>query len=359
MKDTHNKYMELCLELAQKGAGNVSPNPLVGAVVVKDDRIISTGFHSQYGKPHAEAEAINNTDEDLSSSTIYCNLEPCCHTNKQTPPCVPQIIESGIQKVVIANTDPNPNVAGQGIQQLRDAGLEVITGILEEKGKDLNKFFFKYIQTRLPYIAVKIAQSIDSKISAHKDEQTWLTGEESRKYVHALRARYDAVLVGANTVKVDDSNLTVRLTNGRNPKRIIIDGNLSSPIESVIFNDPFRTLTTVFTKKGVNRDKIAALKEKGVNVIEMEEAKENKIDLREVLTVLGTFKISSVLIEGGAQIFKQFTANNLFDELIVLKAPILLKEGLNSQVDIEKLNLELVSTKQLGEDARLIYKNLN
>ena len=359
MNEHHEKYINLCFELARKATGSVSPNPLVGAVIVKDGRIVSQGFHSKYGQPHAEAEAINNAKTDLKGAAIYCNLEPCCHTNKQTPPCVPRIIESGISKVIISNTDPNPDVAGKGIQQLKDAGIEVISGVLEDEGRELNKFFFKYIQTGLPYVTVKIAQSIDAMITAHEGEQTWLTGEESRKYVHALRASYDAVLVGANTIKVDDPHLTVRLIDGRNPKRIIIDGNLSSPSESVIFNDSFKTLTTVFTKKNAGKDKISALKGKGVEIIELNETANGQLDLNEILKILGALKVTSILVEGGAKIFKQFTSNNLFDELVILKAPILLKDGLSSQVDMENLNLQLISTEKLGKDAKLVYKRLN
>lgn len=360
MTSEDQKYLQHTFELAKRGAGSVSPNPLVGAIIVKDHKIISEEFHSKFGEAHAEAKAIAKTNpEDLKGATIYCNLEPCCHTNKKTPPCVPQIIESGISKVVISNVDPNPYVAGNGIKQLRDAGIEVVSGCFEKEGKELNKFFFKYIQTGLPYITIKIAQSIDSKISASEGIQTWLTGEESQKFVHSQRAIYDAVLVGWNTVKVDNPHLTVRLTDGRNPKRIIIDSRLLSPLDSKVYTDSNRELTMVFTSQNSNIEKISLLEEKGVKVFELEPNDEGKIKLLDVLKTLGNEQISSLFVEGGARTFKKFVENNLFDEIVILKAPILLGSGVDSEVKVESLNLELLSEELLGEDTKYVYKNLN
>ena len=359
MTSEDQKYLRQCLEIASKSAGSVSPNPLVGAIIVKNNKIISQEYHSKFGELHAEAKAIANANEDLKGATLYCNLEPCCHTNKKTPPCVPKIIESGISKVVVSNVDPNPYVAGNGIKQLREAGIEVVFGGFEKEGKELNKFFFKYIQTGLPYITIKIAQSIDSKISASEGIQTWLTGEESQKFVHSQRAIYDAVLVGSNTVKVDNPHLTVRLTEGRNPKRIIIDSKLISPEESKVVNDSHRESTMIFTKTNSNIEKISLLKEKGVKVFELEPNGDGKLKLLEILKTLGNEMISSLFVEGGAKTFKKFVENNLFDEIIILKAPILLCSGVDSEVKVENLNLDLVSEEMLGEDTKYVYKNLN
>lgn len=359
MTSEDQKYLQLCFELAKKGSGSVSPNPLVGAIIVKDNKIISQEFHSKFGEAHAEAKAIANAGKDLRGATIYCNLEPCCHTNKKTPPCVPKIIESGISKVVICNVDPNPYVAGKGIQQLMDAGIEVVSGDLIKEGKELNKFFFKYIQTGLPYITIKIAQSIDNKISAIEGIQTWLTCEESQKFVHSQRAIYDAVLIGANTVKVDNPHLTVRLVDGRNPKRVIIDGSLSAPEESKIFNDIHRESTIVFTRKNSNIEKISLLQEKGVKIFELEPNGEGKLKLLEILKILGNEQISSLFVEGGAAMFGKFVENNLFDEIVILKAPILLGSGVDSKVKVENLNLDLVSVEMLGDDTKYVYKNLD
>ena len=204
------KFIRRSFHLAQKGKGHVSPNPLVGAVIVKNGKVIGKGYHKKYGSAHAEVNAINNSTESVAGSTLYCNLEPCSHIKKQTPPCVPLIIQKKIKKVVISNFDPNKEVNGKGIKQLREAGVEVVTDVLEDEGKDLNKFYFKYVKEKLPYITLKIAQSIDGKISVAKNKQTWLTGKESIKYVHKLRSEYDAVLVGAGTIRTDNPQLNVR-----------------------------------------------------------------------------------------------------------------------------------------------------
>ncbi len=169
-------FLKRCFELAAKGAGTVSPNPLVGTVIVKNGKVIGEGYHKKYGEPHAEVDAFNNSTEDVKGATLYCNLEPCCHTNKQTPPCVPLIINKKILRVVISNLDPNPEVSGEGIKQLRDAGIEVITDLLKNEGEELNKFYFNYVKKKIPYITLKVAQSIDGKISKSNNEQSWLTG---------------------------------------------------------------------------------------------------------------------------------------------------------------------------------------
>ena len=223
-------FLRQCFTLAKKAKGFVSPNPLVGAILVKKGKVIGRGYHKRYGSDHAEVNALKNAKEGVAGSTLYCNFEPCCHTKKQTPPCVPLIIQKKIKRVVISNFDPNKEVNGKGVKQLREAGVEVITDILEDEGKDLNKFYFKYVSEKLPYITLKIAQSIDGKISEAKDKQTWLTGKESINYVHKLRSEYDAVLVGAGTIRTDNPLLNVRTIKGRNPIRIIIDGKLSIPI---------------------------------------------------------------------------------------------------------------------------------
>ncbi|MBT8387474.1 MAG: bifunctional diaminohydroxyphosphoribosylaminopyrimidine deaminase/5-amino-6-(5-phosphoribosylamino)uracil reductase RibD, partial [Ignavibacteria bacterium] len=249
-------YLKRCFELAAKGAGTVSPNPLVGTIIVKNGEVIGEGFHQKYGEAHAEVEAINNSAEDSNGSTLYCNLEPCCHTNKQTPPCVPLIISKKISRVVISNLDPNPEVCGEGVKQLRDAGIEVITGLLENKGEELNKFYFNYVKKKIPYITLKVAQSIDGKISKSNNEQSWLTGKESILFVHQQRAVYDAVLVGANTVAVDNPLLTVRNVEGRNPKRIILDGKLSIDLNASILTAEDVENTWILTSYNADKNKI-------------------------------------------------------------------------------------------------------
>ena len=350
----HEKYMKLCFELAKKGAGNVNPNPLVGAVIVKDDSIISTGYHKKYGSAHAEKNAIYDASVSLSGTTLYCNLEPCMHTNKHTPPCVPAIVSGNIGRVVIANTDPNKKVNGKGIEILKVVGIEVITGILEEEGRELNRFYFKFMETGLPYVTMKIAESLDGKISAKHGMQTWLTGEMSQKYVHTQRSIYDAVLVGANTVNIDNPKLTVRGVEGRNPIRIVLDANLTSRIDSSVFNDN-ESRTIICCLSNVNAIKKQKLSESGVELIEFEPDQKNLINLAELLLKLASMKITSLLVEGGRHIFEQFISLELFDEILILKAPVILGKGVDS-VSLEKVeNLQLSKQEHLGHDILLTY----
>ena len=349
------KYIKRCFELAQKGAGYVSSNPMAGSVIVKEGKVISEGWHEKFGGPHAEANAINNAHINIEGTTLYCNLEPCCHTNKQTPPCVPLIIQKKIKKVVLSNLDPNKDVNGQGVKQLRDAGIEVITGILEDEGKALNKVYFKYVSEKIPYVTLKIAQSVDGKISEAKNKQTWLTGYESIKFVHNLRSEYDAVLVGANTIKVDNPLLTVREVKGRDPIRIIIDGNLSIPLNSKFLNNNEPDKTWVFTSNKSNRRLLKQIENKGVKVFTVKTVADKKINLKSVLKILAGCKITSVLVEGGQEIFSQFFSQKLFDELIILQSPKILGKGLSGFNSNQLKSLPLIEKNQLGQDIKLVY----
>ena len=355
MIEDHSKYIRSCFKLAQKGKGSVSPNPFVGTVIVKNGKVIGRGYHKKSGDAHAEVNAIKNATETVAGSTLYCNLEPCCHTNKQTPPCVPLIIRKKIKKVVISNLDPNKDVNGKGVKQLREAGIEVITGILEDEGKELNKFYFKFVQEKSPFVTLKIAQSIDGKISKSKNKQTWLTGYESIKYVHKLRKEYDAVLVGANTIKVDNPMLTVREVNGRNPIRIIIDGKLSIPLNSKILNNTEPDKTWVFTSNKSNRRLLKQIENKGVKVFTVKTAADKKINPKSVLKILAGCKITSVLVEGGQEIFSQFFSQKLFDELIILQSPKILGKGLSGFNSNQLKSLPLIEKNQLGQDIKLVY----
>jgi len=355
MSIDHSKYIRRCLILALNSKGFVSPNPLVGAVLVKNGKIIGSSYHKKYGSAHAEVNAIKYSKEDVSGSTLYCNLEPCCHTKKQTPPCVPLIINKKIKRVVISNIDPNNAVNGKGIKQLRKAGIEVITGILESDGRELNKFYFKFVEEKLPYITLKIAQSIDGKISSSKNKQTWLTGKESIKYVHKLRSEYDAVLVGAGTIKSDDPLLTVRDVKGRDPIRIIVDGRLSIPLKSKILNSRNPQKTWIFTSTSADEKKIKILSQKGIKIFEMNSSVKNKLNLKSILKTLAKNKITSILIEGGANIFTQFLQKEYYDEISILQAPIILGKGVNS-INLKRLNnLQLLKSERLGNDIKLVY----
>ena len=355
MIEDHSKYIRNCFKLAEKGKGHVSPNPFVGAVLVKNGKVIGKGYHKKYGGAHAEVNAIKNATENVSGSTLYCNLEPCCHTNKQTPPCVPLIIQKKIKRVVISNPDPNKEVNGNGVKQLRDAGIEVITGILEDEGKELNKFYFKYAAKKLPYITLKVAQSLDGKISKSKNKQTWLTGKEAIKFVHKLRSEYDAVLVGANTIKVDNPLLTVREVKGRNPIRIIIDGKLSIPLNSKVLNNNEPDKTWIFTSQKSKQKKLIQLENKGAKIFSVKPAANGRINLKSVLKVIAKNRINSVLVEGGQEIFSQFFSQKLFDEIIILQSPKILGKGLSGLNSTQLKNLPLIEKNRLGQDIKLVY----
>lgn len=350
------KYMKQCFELARNGAGHVSPNPLVGCVIVKDDKILSTGYHEKYGSLHAERNAIINAEQDFSGATLYCNLEPCMHTDKQTPPCAQLIISSKIKRVVISNTDPNPKVNGNGVKLLQEAGIEVTTNVLEKEGRELNKFFFTSVEAGFPYVTLKMAVSRDWKITGEKGKQTWFTGGESKKFVHEQRSIYDAVLVGANTVNIDNPLLTVREINGRNPKRIIIDGNLSCNLQSALFDDSSNR-NIVFCSTSADEKCKSAFRDKDIILIELEPVRNYLLDLSEVLKKIASLKINSLFVEGGGQIFIQFIEQGLFDELLVLMAPIHLGAGVDVALADETENLELLKETNLGDDILFHYKN--
>jgi diaminohydroxyphosphoribosylaminopyrimidine deaminase / 5-amino-6-(5-phosphoribosylamino)uracil reductase len=352
----HEKYMNLCFELAKNGAGMVSPNPLVGAVIVKDNKIISTGYHSKYGGAHAEVNAINSAAAGLKGSTLYCNLEPCVHEDKQTPPCVPAIISSGIKKVVIANIDPNPKVSGKGVNKLLENGLEVQTGILDTVGKELNRFFFHFIKTGLPFVTVKIASSADGKFSRSGNEKTWLTGDESRVFVHRLRSIYDSVLVGAGTVNSDNPELTVRTVDGRNPVRIILDGNLNANVDAKVFNDN-KSRTIVFCSPENPAESKRKFLKPGVEIIEIEPGTGNRLDIKKILEKLAKLKIISLFVEGGGEIFSQFIEQCLADEVILLTAPIVLEKGIDTVLP-PKNDFYFVKKESLGKDSLSLYRKV-
>ena len=349
------KYLRKCFNLAKRGQGFVSPNPLVGAVLVKKGKVIGKGYHKKYGSHHAEVEAINNAKEDVSGSVLYCNLEPCCHSNKQTPPCVPLIIKKKIKRVVLSNLDPNRDVNGKGVLKLRKAGIEVLTGLLREEGEKLNKFYFKCVETKFPYITLKIAQSIDGKITITNNTQTWLTGKQAKKFVHKLRSEYDAVLVGAGTIKSDNPLLNVREVRGRNPIRIIVDGKLSIPINSVILNSIDPGKTWILTSSTIKLKKRKLLENKRIRIITFSSSKKAELNLKKLLKVLADNKITSILVEGGANIFTQFLKAELYDEVIILQAPILLGKGISSSKLSLVKDLKLLSSEKLGNDIKMIF----
>ena len=293
------QYMKMALELAQKGMGFTAPNPMVGAVIVKNGRIIGQGYHRKYGELHAEREALAVCTEEPKGASIYVTLEPCCHYGKQ-PPCVNAILEAGIRRVIIGSSDPNPLVAGKGIRILKDHGIEVTENILKEECDKLNEAFFYYIQNKKPYVVMKYAMTMDGKIAAYTGESKWVTGEAARIHVQEQRLKYTGIMVGVGTVLADDPMLTCRLENSRNPVRIICDSHLRTPLTSKIVRTA-ETIPTILASSSKDQQKIKNYEEMGCQVLYVPE-KNGHIDLNRLMELLGAAKIDSILLEGGGSL---------------------------------------------------------
>ncbi len=317
-------YMKKALELAKKGVGYTNPNPMVGAVIVKNNKIIGQGYHKEYGGPHAEVNAFNNCISDPSNATMYVTLEPCSHYGK-TPPCANSIVEKGIKKVVIAMEDPNPTVAGRGIQILRENNIEVVVGIMEKESKDLNEIFIKYISTKLPFCIMKTAMTLDGKIATYTGDSMWVTGEESRKNVHLLRHKAAGIMVGVGTVLVDDPMLTTRLEGmaGKNPIRVIVDTHGRIPLDSKVLKCDKDHKTIIATTELASESKVRAIKETDAQVLIIP-IKDSRVDLSYLMKVLGDLKIDSILLEGGSTLNYSALKEGIIDKVITYIAPKLI-----------------------------------
>ncbi len=299
-------YMSIAIAEARKGMGFVNPNPMVGAVIVKNNEIISKDYHHRYGEFHAERNAILNCKEDMTDAEIYVTLEPCCHEGK-TPPCTQAIIDSGIKRVYIGSDDPNPLVAGKGASILREHGIDVVTDILKEECDRLNKSFFHYITTKTPYVVMKYAMTADGKIASYTGESKWISGEKSRLNVHKDRLRYTGIMAGINTVLKDNPMLTCRIENGRNPVRIICDSNLRIPLDCNIMKTAKEIPTIIACTENVELSKGIMLQKAGAQLIYT--ASENgHVNLKELMKKLGGKQIDSILLEGGGEL--NFSALN-------------------------------------------------
>jgi diaminohydroxyphosphoribosylaminopyrimidine deaminase / 5-amino-6-(5-phosphoribosylamino)uracil reductase len=309
---TDEQYIKRTLRLALRAQGMTSPNPMVGAVLIKNGRILSEDFHRKAGTPHAEALAIAKAGDKAKGSTLYVNLEPCCHTEKRTPPCTKEIIRAGIKKVIIAMKDPNPKVSGMGIAELEGAGIEVRSGILEDQAKRLNESYIKYITTGKPFVTLKIAMTLDGKIATPEGESKWITGEKARKQVHRLRSSVDAVLTAIGTVKADNPQLTARFKGSKNPVRVVIDPNLEIPTDAKILQTPPQTI--IVTKSPAGRTD--AIEKSGVQIIHFEE----KLDLQRLMEKLGKLHMTSVLIEGGSSLNAHALEDGIVDKVMIFIA---------------------------------------
>lgn len=360
------KYLAVAIQEAKKSVGFVSPNPLVGAVIVKNGKIIGIGRHEKFGKSHAEINAFRNATENVEGAELYINLEPCVHWGN-TPPCVDAIIEKKISKVVIGTLDPNPLVKGKGVQKLKEAGVEVVTGVLEKECRELNKFFFKYIKDKIPYITLKAAITLDGKIADAKRKSKWITSLKSREFVHQLRASHDAVLIGFKTVKKDNPALTVRLAKGRNPIKIIVDSKLRLNHNFALFENSPDAKIIILTLKSSKqkKKKINLLTRAGADFIFLKSDKTCGIDLKSGFKELGKRGILSVLVEGGSKIFSYFINKDLFDELNLFIAPKIIGQGLSFSQNVKNrflknaIKLNLAKIEKSGDDVLLTLNKSN
>lgn len=352
----NERYMKLALELAKKGEGRVNPNPLVGAVIVKDNKIIGEGYHEYYGGPHAEINAFSSAKENVEGGTMYVTLEPCCHYGK-TPPCVNAIIKNNIKKVIVGMLDPNPKVAGKGVKILREHGIEVITGVLEEECKNLNEIFIKYITAKLPFIIMKYAMTLDGKIAAFTGDSKWITGETARKEVHRLRNKVSGIMVGIGTVLQDNPSLTCRIEGGISPKRIIVDSNLRIPLNSNVLTIKDEALTIIATTKKASEEKIQLLKDNGAEVIIVEDI-DGRVNLQALVKKLGEMAMDSILLEGGSTLNYSAIEQGIVDKVQAYIAPKLIG-GENAKTPIggegkalmsESINLQNITFKTFDED---------
>ena len=353
-------YIQLTIEIAKKGEGSVSPNPLVGCVITKENRIIGAGYHQKFGEEHAEINAINSATESLEGATLYVNLEPCSHQGK-TPPCVDRIIEEKIKRVVIGTLDVNPLVSGNGVRKLKRAGIDVKVGVLEKECLELNKFFFKNIVKKIPYITLKAAQTLDGVIADKNHFSEWISSEASRKYVHTLRSKYDAVLIGANTAKIDDPKLTVRMVEGRNPYRIVLDSGLKLNPDLKLFrlNDDKKTILVTTTENQSKKNKIQKFEKHKVDLIFVKKNKNSRIDLLSLLKKLSKRGISSLLVEGGSKTFSSFIKQDLFDDIFLFVTPKILGDGIKTFSELSYKNLKsamklrIIKSDLIGDDILL------
>ena len=321
--EPNEKYMRHAINLAKTAAGHTNPNPMVGAVIVKDGRIIGLGCHERYGELHAERKALQQLTEPADGAEMYVTLEPCCHYGKQ-PPCTEAVIKSGIKRVIIGSADPNPKVAGKGVRQLRAAGIEVIEDFMREECDSINPVFFHYITRNIPYVALKYAMTADGRIATDAGKSMWITGEEARAHVHTLRNYYSGILAGIGTVLADDPLLTCRMPGGRNPVRIILDSDLRIPMESRLVQTAKETPLIVIRRKKEQpasqktgavpvdperaemlAERQALLEEAGVTVLAVGEDAYG-LRIPEVLQELGKRKIDGVLVEGGSHVNASF-----------------------------------------------------
>lgn len=354
------KYMRLAMQLAGNAIGRTSPNPLVGAVIVKDNRVVGCGWHRKAGTPHAEVHALNQAGELAQGADVYVTLEPCAHYGK-TPPCAKALVEAKVKNVYGGLLDVNPKVAGKGFKILEDAGIHVEYGFLQDELRKQNEVFFKWIEHKKPFIVLKAAMTLDGKIATATGQSKWITNETSRAYGYKLRDIYDGIMVGINTVIEDNPMLTARVDGGKNPIRIVVDSSLKIDINANVVQDK-SAKTIIATTDKANKDKILKLQAQDVDVIVVDKDKNDKVDIEKLLDILGQQNICSILVEGGATLSGSFVAKKLVDKVYFFIAPKIVggKEAktpvagtgiLNLQ---EALALKDIQIEKLEEDVLII-----
>ena len=354
------KYMKLAMQLAGNAIGRTSPNPLVGAVIVKDNRVVGCGWHRKAGTPHAEVHALNQAGELAQGADVYVTLEPCAHYGK-TPPCAKALVEAKVKNVYGGLLDVNPKVAGKGFKILEDAGIHVEYGFLQDELRKQNEVFFKWIEHKKPFVVLKAAMTLDGKIATATGQSKWITNETSRAYGYKLRDIYDGIMVGINTVIEDNPMLTARVDGGKNPIRIVVDSSLKIDINANVVQDK-SAKTIIATTDKANKDKILKLQAQDVDVIVVDKDKNDKVDIEKLLDILGQQNICSILVEGGATLSGSFVAKKLVDKVYFFIAPKIIggKEAktpvagtgiLNLQ---EALALKDIQIEKLEEDVLII-----
>lgn len=352
-------YMREAIKEAKRGLGFTNPNPLVGAVIVKDGKIISRGYHARYGELHAERNAINNATEDIKGADMYVTLEPCSHYGKQ-PPCCEAIAEAGIKRVYIGSRDPNPKVCGKGVEYLKKHGIEVFEDVLRDECDKINNIFFHYITTGMPYVIMKIAMTADGKTASKTGHSKWITNSISRENSHLTRKRVSAIMIGINTVLEDNPMLNCRCDNPKHPLRVVCDNNLRIPLDCNLVRTANEIPTLVATVSN-DVDKIDKLRKCGVEIVK---TNGEKVNLTELMTELGNRKIDSVLVEGGSTLHWSMLEENLTDELHLYIAPKIIG-GKDAKTAVGGIGLESVNDtftftspeiELLGDDILITYK---
>jgi diaminohydroxyphosphoribosylaminopyrimidine deaminase / 5-amino-6-(5-phosphoribosylamino)uracil reductase len=354
-------YMRRALKLAKRGEGRASPNPMVGAVIVKEGVIIGEGYHACCGENHAEINAIEGSKQTIAGADFYVTLEPCAHHGK-TPPCVEALIKEKPERVIIGAMDPNPLVAGRGIARLEKHGIKTRVGVLEAECRSLNEKFFKFMTTGLPFITLKYAQTLDGRIATATGHSRWISSPAALRFAHRLRSAHDAILVGSGTVLFDDPELTVRLVKGRNPLRIVLDSRLRIPLHSRILKNQDQARTVIVTTEKAAKGKLKSLNDMGIELLCTNMTKSGEINLSELFPVLGQRGVSSVLIEGGSSVITSILRERLADKLLVIIAPKIVGKGIEGVGDLgiilmdQAMPLSPIKFKKLGADFLLEAK---